>query len=98
MKRDVVLDRIVFEDRRYVGHRWYLNDGRLLVDRVILFDRLVEDVSDIMARFGLPTAELPRARYNERDRRPAREQLTAAQRHFIYDQCAPEFELFGWER
>ncbi|CAN5546289.1 hypothetical protein BH10PSE6_BH10PSE6_04670 [soil metagenome] len=98
MRHDVDINRTVFEDRRYVGHRWYLEEGRLLVDRVILFDRLTEDVAEVMARFGLLAPVLPRARYNVRDRRPAREQLTAAQRDFIYEQCAPEFELFGWER
>lgn len=92
------IDRVVFDDRLYVGHPWYLSDGRLLVDNVVMFDRLDDDVAQVMTRFGLPRTTLPRARYTERDRRPAREQLSATQRDFIYEQCAPEFELFGWER
>lgn len=96
--RRIDVDFIVHEDRRYVGHSRYLHRGRLLVDRVILFNHLAEDVADIMGRFGLPAPDLPRARVTERDRRPPCEQLTAAQRAFIYEQCAPEFEIFGWKR
>lgn len=92
------VDHIVYSDYRYVSHGAYLANGQMLVDRVIRYGTLEEEMAEVMARFGLPRAQLPHARRTERDRRPAREQLDADQRAFIYKQCAPEFELFGWER
>ena len=92
------LDTTVFLDRRYTGHQWYLEGGKLIVDRVMMYDRLSSDFAQVLADLGMPNIELPRSRHADRDRSPAREQLTAAQRAFIYEQCAPEFELFGWDR
>jgi len=92
------LESVVFNDTRYVGHPWYLEDGKLIVDRVILHDHLAHDFAQVLTHLGLPNINLPHARQTDRDRRPAGEQLTANQRAFVYEQCAPEFELFGWER
>lgn len=92
------LESVVFNDTRYVGHPWYLEDGKLIVDRVILHDNLARDFAQVLTHLGLPSTDLPHARQTDRDRRPAGEQMTARQRAFVYEQCAPEFELFGWER
>lgn len=92
------LETVVFSDTRYVGHQWYLEAGKLIVDRVILHDTLARDFGEVLTHLGLPSTELPHARRTDRDRRPAGEQLTASQRAFVYEKCAPEFEMFGWER
>jgi hypothetical protein len=52
----------------------------------------------VCQRLGLPPLTLPHARRTERDRWPAREQLTAEQRAIIYEKCRLEFDLLGWER
>jgi hypothetical protein len=89
----------VYADHRYVGYPWYLNESKqLIVHKVMRHDRLAEDFAEVTRRLGLPAIALPHARKTDRNRAPAREQLTPAQRGFIYERCAPEFDLFGWER
>ena len=87
-----------FFDLRYVGYRSYTINDRVAVDYIIRFADLADDMQTLMARFGMPWRGLPHARATNRDRRPAREQLSLQQRLFIYEMCALEFELFGWER
>lgn len=88
----------VFFDLRYIGYRSYTINDRMAVDHVIRFADLADDMQTLMTRFGMPWRGLPHARATNRDRRPAREQLSLQQRLFIYEMCALEFELFGWER
>ncbi len=92
------LERIVFQDRLYVGHPMYMIDGKVMVHDFILHDTLQTDFDRVTAKLGLPPTKLPRARHVERDRRPAQEVLSAAEKEFIFHQCRPEFELFGWKR
>ncbi len=93
------LDQVVFEERLYVGHRHYIQDGKVIAGFFVRYNLLNEDFARLCNRLALPSLTLPMARYNaERDRTPAREVLSPRQRAFIYEQCAPEFELFGWER
>ena len=94
----LVLDAVVRAGKRYVGHPWYINDGKVIVDDFVRHESIPDDMARICGRLGLPPLELPRARQHDRDRKPAREILTAEQRLFIQEACAPEFELFGWER
>ncbi len=93
------LEQIVFEDRRYVGHPYYIQDGKVIAGFFVRHHSLDEDFARLCNRLALPNLKLPMARYNaERDRTPARDVLSLRQRAFIYEQCAPEFELFGWDR
>lgn len=93
------IETVVHTENRYIGYPWYTDErGQIVVDRVMIFDRLHEDFGEVLTGLGLPGIALPHARKTDRDRAPAREQLTQAQKAFIYEQCAPEFELFGWER
>ncbi len=92
------LERIVFGDRKYAGHPYYIRDGVLLVHGFIRYETLQEDYDGVARRFGIEPVNLPRARHVEYERVPARDVLTPPQRAFIYEQCAPEFELLGWER
>lgn len=88
----------VFFDLRYIGYRSYTINDYMAVDHVIRFDDLVHEMKVLMERFGMPWRGLPHARASDRDRRPAREQLSLQQRLFVQEMCALEFELFGWER
>lgn len=92
------LNNVVFGDLRYVGHPYYLQDGKILVGFIVRYNRLQDDFARLCRRLSLPMLELPHARRTDDGSVPAREQLTLAQRDFVYEQCAPEFELFGWER
>lgn len=94
----LALDAVVRSGKNYVGHPWYIVDGKVIVDDFVKHETIAEDLKRICERVGLPAIELPRARQHDRDRKPAREVLTAEQRRFIQEVCAPEFELFGWER
>lgn len=92
------LQTTVEDDPRYVGHAHYIADGKVIVDAFIMHDTVQADFDAITDRLNLPRLQLPKARHIERDRTPARDVLTATQKARIYERCAPEFELFGWER
>ncbi|MDO8972354.1 hypothetical protein [Reyranella sp.] len=92
------LETVVRSGKRYVGYPWYIVGGQVIVDDFVKHETIQADMQRICERVGLPAIELPRARELERDRKPAREMLTAEQRRIVQETCAPEFELFGWER
>jgi hypothetical protein len=83
----------------YLNHPLYTIGGRVAVDEVWEFDRLSNHVRVAAQRLGLdPEAALPRAKSGFRkDKRPAVEVLTSAQRRRIRDDAAFEFELMGYE-
>jgi hypothetical protein len=85
--------------RDYLNHPLYTIGGRVAVDAVWEFDRLPHHVCSAAERLGLdPDIVLPRAKSGFRkDRRPAVEVLTSAQRRRIRDDSAFEFELMGYE-
>jgi len=84
--------------RDYLNHPLYTIGGRVAVDEVWEFDRLSDHVRSRAERLGLePNLVLPRAKSGFRkDRRPAVEVLTPAQRRRIRDDAAFEFELMGY--
>ncbi|MFN4016070.1 MAG: hypothetical protein ACK4JB_12100 [Reyranella sp.] len=95
---DEALETVVRSGKRYVSYPWYIVEGRVIVDDFVKHETIQADMLRICTRVGLPPVELPRARELDRDRKPAREMLTAEQRRIVQETCAPEFELFGWER
>jgi len=83
----------------YCGFPGYSLDGRCIADVVLRYENLQSDLDAVCLRLGLPVLTLPfRRSHTRKDRRPARDVLTAAQRAFIAQACREEFELFGWER
>ena len=78
----------------------YTIDEEPVIDDWIFHDSLESDLDRIAKRLGLPTPlQVPRARSSHRvDRTPAAEILTGAQKRIVQSRCAPEFDLFGWER
>ena len=85
--------------RDYLNHPLYTIGGRVAVDEIWAFERLSDHVRSAAERLGLdPDAALPRAKSQFRkDKRPAVEILTPAQRRRIRDDAAFEFELMGYE-
>ena len=93
------LNRIIKEEYRvYRGFSVYSIDGTSVMDSFLLQDTLATDIAKLRKTLNLPDFELPRARSQRTDRRPAREVLTDEQKEFIYRRCKSEFDLFGWEK
>ena len=92
------LDRVVHtmaED--YRGFHLYSIDNSSVADVVMRHETLQADLDNVSRKLGLPILTLPfRRRHAGRDRRPARDVLTEAQKAFILDVCRQEFELLGW--
>ncbi len=77
----------------------YAIDNKVAVDYVGKYENLMEDLSSVCDRLGIPFDNwLPRAKGGSRkDRRHYSEVLTEQQANFIREKCAPEIELFGYE-
>ena len=92
------LDRVVRKGA-YATHPLWLIDGEIAVDEIIRQERLKDDLERIGMRLGIPIpAVLPNLKSRTRkDRRPAREILTAEQRRIVQETCLKEFELLGYE-
>lgn len=82
------------------NHELYCLGGRVGVDRILRYERLGEEFAEMLETIGVPgEVELPSVKVGQRDRSvPARDILTAAQRQWIQEACAPEFELLDYQR
>ncbi len=88
----------VLAGKKYRNNGLYSVDGKVVVDFVIRYERMADDVAQLEKRLGLEIfARLPNANSEfRRDRRPAAEVLGKAQKSIIQSVCAEEFELFGY--
>ncbi|WP_018139574.1 MULTISPECIES: hypothetical protein [unclassified Thioalkalivibrio] len=95
---DIIED--VIADPRLSDKYLYARGDRILVDRVIMFDRLWEEVSEIITAFGGSVSQRrPAAKgYTRKDRRSAAEILSDSQKRRVRDRCAFEFEVFEFAR
>jgi hypothetical protein len=78
----------------------YTIDGKLAVDFIIRYEKMDEDVPKVeKAIGGLSILDrLPRANSDQRkDRRAARDVLTAEQKIVVQNTCREEFEMLGFE-
>lgn len=84
---------------RYRNFDLYSEDGKLLVDEVIPYDRLWERLGELAAGWGRSLPQpLPRAKQRPGgDPRPASEILSTAQKRRVREICAEEFDLLGFE-
>jgi hypothetical protein len=76
----------------------YMENGKLLLDAVIPYERLWTEIGVLSCRLGvrLPN-NLPRAKSNYRlDCRSGHQILSRAHKARIAEQCAPEFTLMGY--
>ena len=85
--------------RSYLNFPLYCDEGGVIVDEVWRYEDMWERLAGLGQRLGhsIPDAP-PRAKgAHRRDRRPAREMLSADQRRQIARDAAVEFELLGYE-
>ena len=90
----------VLKSKRYRNYDQYTIDGKPVVDFIMRYENLAEDLAAIEKRLGgLALAErLPRSNSRQRkDRRPAHEILSDAQKAVVRETCREEFELLGYE-
>jgi hypothetical protein len=76
----------------------YSIDGRIAVDRVLLYENLDAELQWLCARLALPgPLILPNAkRQFRKDRRPYQELYSERDRAFVAEACAREIEAFGY--
>lgn len=88
------------ETGRFRNIGLYSQNGNLLVDRVLQYSTLWQELDEVACKLGISIPETqPRAKGQSRkDRRPAEQLLTPEQKRRIYDLCYDEFQLFGYER
>jgi hypothetical protein len=93
------LDRTVRQGG-YRGFPLWSIKGKPVVDDIIRQETLVADLERVTDRLGIPMpTELPEMKRRTRaDRRPAREILSDEQKEIVYEHCAQEFEILGYER
>ena len=93
---------------KYVGEIWieqlannrrmYRIGGRMALDRVLRYERLSEELTDVWQHLGLPgTPDLPRAKGNARPAGHYRELYTPASRDRVAEVFADTIETFGYE-
>jgi len=91
----------VLDREGYRNFDLYSIDGAPVVDLVLRYENMDVDIPRVeQALGGLPIlSRLPRANSHQRkDRRPAREILTSAQKSRIQETCREEFALYGYEQ
>lgn len=84
---------------RSKGLELYTIDGVVVVDRILRYENLEEELDEVRRLVGIPPPlELPRAKASFRnDRRPHREVFDDEQRRVIADRFQEEIELLGYE-
>jgi hypothetical protein len=77
----------------------YTQDGRLMVDRIIAYERLEEEFQTVLEHLNMSNIPpLQRAKAGERDRTiPAGEVLSESQKKWIQETCKEEFSLLGYK-
>jgi len=80
------------------GIQLYTIRGRIVVDRVCLYERLETDLEEVRLRIGLPEQiVLPRAKaYTRKNRSSYHEILDAAQMQKVEELFGDEIRLFGY--
>lgn len=96
---DAFLEKVV-EDGRYRNYELYADNAGLLVDDVLLYENINEELIRLGDKIGIELARIyPKTKHNFRkDRRPAATVLSDNQKEKIYLTCKEEFEAFGFER
>jgi hypothetical protein len=82
----------------YKDWRRYAVGDRIIVDRVLRFEDLSNELAGVAQTLNLPSLELPRAKGGHRsDKRPYWEVLSESDRLRIAQVFADEIKLFGYE-
>ena len=87
------------DSKSYLNWPLYAEGGQVLVDEVWRYEDMWSRLDDLAAKLSLPAPRsLPQAKGQHRkDRRPAQEILTSAQRRRIHEDARFEFELLGYQ-
>jgi len=82
-----------------MGFELYADDGSVIVDRVLRYESLDDEIAEVAALLGLAgPVVLPRAKTGHRlDQRPYREVLGPAERERIAHEYAREIAFVGYE-
>ena len=95
----ISLDDFLASERLRGLSNWprYTVDDRIIVDRVLRYESLEEELRSLCEELGVGAVELPRAKSSQRsDRRPAGELLSPAQQERVATVFAREIERFGF--
>lgn len=96
---ELTLDRYLKNGRFCHNAPFYCDThGQLLVDRVLRYDRLDEELTDLFTQLGLPFEGLPHAKGDLRkDRTSYKDVFTPDQAKQIGRAFQNEIKLHGWE-
>ncbi len=85
--------------RSVSNHHLYADEHGLLVDQVLRYEHLADELTALGEELGLgPLPELPRAKGSHRsDRRDPARALSPEAIAIVAELCAPEIELVGFE-
>ena len=90
----------VIKKKNYVNYPVYSDGDEPIVDFIVNYERLQEDLKVLSEKLGFDVAaHYPQTKHKYRsDRRPARELLNDEQKELIFKNCFVEFEKLGFER
>ena len=96
---DKELKRVI-KKKNYVNYPVYSDGDQPIVDFVVNYERLQEDLKALSEKLGFDVAShYPQTKHKYRsDRRPAKELLNDEQKALIYKNCFVEFERLEFER
>lgn len=97
---DMTLDEYLNNGRFCLNHPKYADSHGLLVDRVLRYDRLNEELGEIFSRLGVPYAgslDVQAKSGYRKDRTHYRDILTESQRDTIASIYRREIEMHGFE-
>ncbi len=90
---DMTIHRRLFDD-----FGLYTIDGQVVVDRIIRYEHLPADLSEVFSAIGIQLPPLPNSKREfRRDHRPAAEILSATQKARIFEMAKSTFALMGYE-
>ncbi len=92
------IDRVI-QSEHFRNYPLYIENGKLVVDEVILYPGMWERIADLGRTFGAPPiGSMPDAKASyRRDRRPAVDILSEDQKRKIVKACSIEFEMCEFE-
>jgi hypothetical protein len=90
----------VLDKGYYISYPVYSDGQQPIVDFIVNFDRMQEDLAALGDRLGFDVAaHYPQTKHQYRkQRQPARELLSDDVKDLIYENCRVEFEALGFER
>lgn len=96
---DTELERVL-KKGYYISYPIYSKGETPIVDFIVNFERMQEDLATLGDRLGFDVAaHYPRTKHKFRsERKPARELLSDDVKELIYENCRVEFEALGFER